>query len=87
MELNDILRFQDGDGPTLEFQVVGILEDAEDGSAYAVLIHEAADASESQFIVTDRNGKLLEDQQLVEEILDEFFDFAEESGERNGEMH
>ncbi|MBV8198009.1 MAG: hypothetical protein JO263_07735 [Candidatus Eremiobacteraeota bacterium] len=86
MELNDILRFEDDNGRTLEFQVVGILEDSEDGSAYAVLVHEATDDSDGQFIVTDRDGNLIEEDELVQEILDEFFDFAEESAGRNGEM-
>lgn len=87
MELNDTLRFEDDSGATLEFAVVGILEDAEDGSSYAVLVREATDTSEDQFIVTDRDGNLIEDDDLVQEVLDEFFDFAEESAKNNGEMH
>ncbi|MBV9027920.1 MAG: hypothetical protein JO311_04845 [Candidatus Eremiobacteraeota bacterium] len=87
MELNDTLRFEDESGATLEFSVVGILEDAEDGSSYAVLVREATDTSEGQFIVTNRDGKLVEDDELVQEVLDEFFDFAEESAKNNGEMH
>ncbi len=86
MELNDVLRFTTDEGETLEFQVVGILEDAEDDAGYAVLVHDPTDGSEGQFIVTDRQGDLVEDEDLVQQILDEFFAFAEESAERNGEM-
>ena len=47
----------------------------EDNNAYAVAYSEGAD----EFVVTDEAGKLLEDDSLAQEILDDFFVLAEES--------
>ncbi len=62
------------DGAKVEFSVVGLVED-EENHGYAVAYSEAAD----EFIVTDENGKLLENDELAQEILDDFFVLAEES--------
>lgn len=62
------------DGKRLEFEVVGIVED-EEHNAFAVCYSESAD----DFVVTDDAGKLLADEKLAQEILDDFFVFAEES--------
>jgi hypothetical protein len=64
----------------LQFEVVGLVEDDE-GHAYAVCYNEDAD----EFVVTDALGKLLEDTDLAQEILDDFFVLAEESVSTNGE--
>jgi hypothetical protein len=88
LELSEMLTIQTGDGATLPFEVVGLLEDPEDGAAYAVLRHEPDDGDE-RFIVTDRDGNLLTDEGLAQEILDDFLAFAdddEERGARNGEL-
>jgi hypothetical protein len=58
----------------LEFEVVGLVED-EEQNGYAVCYSEKAD----EFVVTDANGTLLADEELAQEILDDFSDFAEES--------
>ena len=60
------------DGKRLEFEVIGIVED-DDGLGYAVCYNEEAD----EFVVTDDAGKLLEDEDLAQEILDDFFELAE----------
>ena len=62
------------DGTTLEFEVVGLVEDDEN-NAYAVCYSEKAD----EFVVTDQAGTLLDDDDLAQEILDDFFVLAEES--------
>jgi hypothetical protein len=62
------------DGKQFEFEVVGLVEDDEN-NAFAVAYSEAAD----EFVVTDDRGKLLEDDTLAQEILDDFFVLAEES--------
>ncbi|GAC1305288.1 MAG: hypothetical protein NVS2B3_19170 [Vulcanimicrobiaceae bacterium] len=49
----------------------------EDGNAFAVAYSKEAD----EFVVTDQNGKLLDDDTLAQEILDDFFVLAEESSE------
>jgi hypothetical protein len=63
------------DGTELRFEVVGLVEDDE-GNAYAVCYNDQTD----QFVVTDAIGDLLEDEDLAQEILDDFFVLAEESG-------
>jgi uncharacterized protein YrzB (UPF0473 family) len=85
LELSEVLYIETKDGTELPFEVVGILEDPDDGSSYAVLMHEPKDEGESEFIVTDLEGNLLEDEDLAQEILDEFLVFAEEAGEEGGE--
>jgi hypothetical protein len=62
------------DGSELRFEVVGLVEDDE-GNAYAVCYNEAAD----EFVVTDAFGELLDDEELAQEILDDFFVLADES--------
>ncbi len=62
------------DDQKFEFEVVGLVEDDENHE-FAVAYSEAAD----EFVVTDANGKLLEDSELAQEILDDFFVLAEES--------
>lgn len=82
LELSEILMIETKDGAELPFEVVGILEDPDDGTSYAVLMHEPKDEeAESEFIVTDLEGNLLEDDTLAQEILDEFLVFAEEAGD------
>jgi hypothetical protein len=62
------------DGSALRFEVVGLVEDDE-GNAFAVCYTEASD----QFVVTDAFGDLLENDELAQEILDDFFVLAEEA--------
>ncbi len=62
------------DGTALRFEVVGLVEDDE-GHAYAVCYNDQSD----EFVVTDAVGELLDDEDLAQEILDDFFVLAEES--------
>ncbi len=80
LELREILHIQTKEGATLPFEVVGILEDPQKSVSYAVLRYEAPE-DEEEFIVTDLSGNLLEDDQLAQEILDDFLIFAEEADE------
>ncbi|MBV8490217.1 MAG: hypothetical protein JO199_06770 [Candidatus Eremiobacteraeota bacterium] len=84
LELSEVLYIETKDGAELPFEVVGILEDPDDGQSYAVLMHEAHDDEEGEFIVTDLQGNLVEDEELAQEILDEFLVFAEEAGDDGG---
>ena len=62
-----------------EFEVVGIVEDADSAARYAICYSESAD----QFIVTDDAGTLLTDDALAQEVLDDFLqqtDQPEEDG-------
>ncbi len=54
--------------------MVGLVEDDEN-NGFAVAYSEAAD----EFVVTDDRGTLLDDDELAQEILDDFFVLAEES--------
>lgn len=81
LELQERLYIETTEGESLAFEVVGILEDPEEGASYAVLLHEP-EAGEQQFIVTDLAGNLLDDDEVAQEILDEFLTHARE--EENG---
>ncbi len=74
IELQDTLVIETTDGQKFEFEVVGLVED-EENKGFAVAYSEQAD----EFVVTDDNGDLLEDEDLAQEILDDFFVLAEES--------
>jgi hypothetical protein len=75
LELRDVLVIETTDGKQLEFEVVGLVEDDE-SNAFAVCYSEKAD----EFVVTDAVGTLLDDDELAQEILDDFFVLADESG-------
>jgi len=62
-----------------EFEVVGIVEDAESAAQYAVCYSERAD----EFIVTNKIGELLEDETLAQEILGDFLDQAADTEEED----
>jgi hypothetical protein len=69
-----VLVIETNDGNQIEFEVVGLVEDDEN-NAYAVCYSEKAD----EFVVTDNVGTLLDDDELAQEILDDFFVLAEEA--------
>ena len=88
LELSETLTIETDDGATLAFEVVGILQDAEEGASYAVLHHD--DEGEEEFIVTDLDGNLLQDDDLAQQILDDFLAFTDEDEDRvtrNGETN
>lgn len=70
---------QDAPAEEYEFEVVGIVEDAESTAQYAVCYSERAD----EFIVTNEVGELLDDDTLAQEILGDFLDQAAENGEED----
>lgn len=74
VELQDVLVIETTDGKKYEFEIVSVVED-EEHNAFAIAYSEAAD----EFVVTDQHGKLLDDDTLAQEILDDFFVLAEES--------
>jgi len=61
-----------------EFEVVGIVEDADSETHYAVCYSERAD----EFIVTNESGELLENDTLAQDILG---DFLEQTGDATEE--
>ncbi len=83
LDLHDTLNVQTTDGNEIPFEVVGIVEDPEEHTEYAILMYEGdgENEDEREFIVTDRRGTLIEDDDLAQEILDEFLVFAEEAGD------
>ena len=74
LELRDVLVIQTTDQKEREFEVVGLVQDEEKNS-YAVCYCEASD----EFVVTDSSGELVTDEDLAQEILDDFTAFAEEA--------
>lgn len=89
LELHEVVHIETTEGTTLTFTVVGILEDPEAKASYAVLMSDGSDDDEdSQFIVTDLQGSLLEDDAIAQEVLDEFLaeagDEEEELPEESG---
>ncbi len=74
LELRDVLVIQTTDEKQLEFEVVGLVEDDEKNT-FAVCYCEKDD----EFVVTNATGELLSDDELAQEILDDFFVLAEES--------
>lgn len=74
LELRDVLVIQTTDDKQLEFEVVGLVEDDEKNT-FAVCYCEKDD----EFVVTNATGELLSDDDLAQEILDDFFVLAEES--------
>jgi hypothetical protein len=83
-----VLCIQTKEGEELQFTVVGILQDADDGTSYAVLTPQTSDEPESedetQAIVTDLQGNLIDDDELAQEILEDFLEIVEESQDENG---
>ena len=69
-----MIVIETAEGRRIEFEVVGLVEDDEHHE-YAVCYSEGAD----EFVVTDGAGKLLSDDELAQEILEDFFVLAEES--------
>lgn len=79
LELRDVLVIQTTDDKQLEFEVVGLVED-EEQNTFAVCYCE----KEDEFVVTNATGELLSDDELAQEILDDFFVLAEESAPEGG---
>ena len=74
LDLRDVVVVTRDDGTETRFEVVGIVEDDEEHS-FAVCYSEATD----EFVVTDAVGTILQDDELAQEILDDFFVLAEEN--------
>jgi hypothetical protein len=81
LDLKDTLFVKTPGGEEVSFTVVALLEDEEENArGYAVLLSEPEGGEES-FIVTDPFGKLLEDDELAQQVLDDYLLFADESSE------
>jgi hypothetical protein len=75
IELGDhiVIAIEDGRGDGLiraerDYEVVGIVEDTESTSHFAVAYCHPSD----EFIITDESGRLLDDDGLAQEILDDY---------------
>lgn len=85
LDLREVLEFRMEDGSVQTFEVKAILEDTESGQSYAILERAESEGDEGEVIVTDLQGNLLEDEELAEEILEEFLVFSEEAADDGGE--
>lgn len=81
LELKELLVVHTHDGAEVTFECVGVLQDPDSEKSYAVLLHEEEGDEEGEFVVTDEFGNLLDDDELAEDILDDFLSFAQEAGE------
>ncbi|MHB8461243.1 MAG: hypothetical protein ACYDA1_01220 [Vulcanimicrobiaceae bacterium] len=81
LELKELLVVQTHDGSEVTFECVGVLQDPDTELSYAVLMHEDEGEEEGEFVVTDAYGNLLEDDELAQDILDDFLSFAQEAGD------
>jgi len=84
LDVGEVLQMRLQDGSTLEYKVSAIFEDGETHAAYAVLEATAGNAEEGDVIVTDLQGSLIEDQDLAQEVLENYLVFAEEAGDPGG---
>jgi hypothetical protein len=80
LDLRETFVIETKDGREMEFEVVGLVED-EDKTTYAVAYSE----EEDEFVVTTASGTIVEDDELAQEILDDFFALAEETEREEGE--
>ncbi len=72
LELHETVVVELTDGRRLDFEVVGLLEDDTD-RGYAVCYCK----EEDEFVVTDAFGEILEDDDLAQEILEDFLSDVE----------
>lgn len=80
LEVGEVLQLRMEDESTLEYEVRAIFEDAETHASYAVLERETGDDGEREVIVTDLDGNLIEDDDQVRDVLDNYDIFNEEAG-------
>lgn len=82
LDLKDTIHMKTRDGDEIAFSVVALLEDEENENTYAVLRSDLG--GEESFIVTDPYGALIEDDELAQEVLDDYLLFNEEANEDGG---
>lgn len=86
LELREVLSVRTDSGQERSYEVVAILEDPDSSTSYAVLERTdegEREPEEGEFVVTTLDGQLLEDDELAQEILDDFCVFVEEAGDGN----
>ena len=84
LDVGDVLAVQVDDGSTLEFEVRAILQDSETDASYAILERDLSEGDEGEVIVTDIDGNLVEDEELAQDVLDNYLIFAEEAVDDGG---
>ncbi len=86
LDVGEVLQLRMEDGSTLEYEVRAIFEDAETHVSYAVLERERDGEGDAdrEVIVTDLDGNLIEDDDLVRDVLENYDVFSEEAGDSGG---
>lgn len=81
LDLRDTVFLSTQKGDEIEFSVVALLEDERSKQTFAVLLNDPDDGEE-RFIVTDAYGALIENDDLAQQVLDDYlqYDASEESG-------
>ncbi|MGB8520923.1 MAG: hypothetical protein WCD38_12255 [Candidatus Tumulicola sp.] len=90
LDVGEVLQLRVEDGSTLEYEVRAIFEDAEAHVSYAVLERESDGEGDGdgdgdrEVIVTDLDGNLIDDEDLVRDVLENYDVFSEEAGDSGG---
>lgn len=84
LAVGEVLQLEMEDGSRLEYEVRAILEDSENATSYAILERDLESGDEGEVIVTDLQGNLIEDDELAQDVLDNYLIFAEEAGDNGG---
>ena len=84
LDVGEVLELQMEDGSTLEYEVRAIFEDRDANVSYAVLERDPENGGEREVIVTDLDGNLVEDEEQVRDVLDNYDVFNEEAGDSGG---
>lgn len=86
LDVGEVLQLRVEDGSTLEYEVRAIFEDAEAHVSYAVLERESDGEGDGdrEVIVMDLDGNLIEDEDLVRDVLENYDVFSEEAGDSGG---
>ncbi|MGA8533788.1 MAG: hypothetical protein WB615_06750 [Candidatus Tumulicola sp.] len=84
LEVGEVVQWQMEDGSTLEYEVRAILEDGENQASYAILerdLESGDSGDDAEVIVTDLEGNLIEDEELAQDVLDNYLIFDEEAAD------
>lgn len=84
LDVGEVLELHMEDGSTLAYEVRAIFEDAQARTSYAVLEREPEEGGEREVIVTDTDGNLIEDDDVVRDVLENYDIFSEEAGDSGG---
>ena len=84
LDVGEVLELQMEGGSTLAYEVRAIFEDGDANVSYAVLERDAEEDGGREVIVTDLYGNLIEGEEQVRDVLENYDIFNEEAGDSGG---